>query len=288
MNKKESVNFICILPFMVDELRLTGNDLIAYALIYGFSQDGKSLYRGGVEYLSRRLGITKRASISLLKRLSDAGHIVMVCSGRRNYYYCSILNLGEDTSPKKVKKLHNNDEECSPKKVKKVHLTGEETSPRNKYSNKEENKICLLSDKVDRDDHKGPVSIKSAIYAYFFIHSAADPHSETERFYSYYITKKLSRQKILEKLSLWDFSKRKQNPQRYSPRFATFWANLCNYMPEELLAVACSDKVREYVSKRIVYFPKPIEDWLCEPENVDFLNDGRKFRHDNDYKFYCI
>ena len=37
--KKDS--YICIEAFMVNELKLSGTELIVYAIIYGFSQDGK-------------------------------------------------------------------------------------------------------------------------------------------------------------------------------------------------------------------------------------------------------
>ena len=43
-------NYIAIQGFMVKELELTGNELIAYALVYGFSQDGESKFKGSLNY----------------------------------------------------------------------------------------------------------------------------------------------------------------------------------------------------------------------------------------------
>ena len=48
-----------ILDWMVDKYKLKGNELLAYALIYGFSQDGESEYKGSFSYLTRCLSVWK-------------------------------------------------------------------------------------------------------------------------------------------------------------------------------------------------------------------------------------
>ena len=68
-------NYITILGWMINELSLSGNDLICYALIYGFSQDG-NYWEGSLSYLSEWLGVSKRRAIDILKRLVSNGHIV--------------------------------------------------------------------------------------------------------------------------------------------------------------------------------------------------------------------
>ena len=60
---------------MVNELSLSGNHLICYAIIYGFSQDD-NYWEGSQSYLSEWLGISKRATVDILKRLISDGHIV--------------------------------------------------------------------------------------------------------------------------------------------------------------------------------------------------------------------
>ena len=44
--------YVNIQSFMVNELRLSGNALIIYAVIYGFSQDGDSWFTGSRSYLA--------------------------------------------------------------------------------------------------------------------------------------------------------------------------------------------------------------------------------------------
>lgn len=42
----QTESHVVLRPFMVEELGLKGSELVAYALIYGFSQDGESWFTG--------------------------------------------------------------------------------------------------------------------------------------------------------------------------------------------------------------------------------------------------
>lgn len=46
-------NYYVIQGFMVNDLNLSGNELLVYAVIYGFSQDGESSFRGSRGYLAK-------------------------------------------------------------------------------------------------------------------------------------------------------------------------------------------------------------------------------------------
>lgn len=63
-------NYITIQGWMVKELKLSGNDLICYALIYGFTQNG-CYWDKSSAYISNWLGVSKRAVVDILKRLVD-------------------------------------------------------------------------------------------------------------------------------------------------------------------------------------------------------------------------
>lgn len=54
----KSDNFIVIQGWMCNELALKGNELLVYALIYGFSQDGVSKYTGGRKYIAETFNIS--------------------------------------------------------------------------------------------------------------------------------------------------------------------------------------------------------------------------------------
>jgi hypothetical protein len=55
------------------ELGIGGNDLLAYALVYGFCQDGKSCYQGSYEYIARWLNCNRCTVVRIVARLADAG-----------------------------------------------------------------------------------------------------------------------------------------------------------------------------------------------------------------------
>lgn len=64
-------NYINIQGWMIKELNLKGNELILFAIIYGFSQDGKSEYFGSIRYISEALKISTRTSAQLIRNLLD-------------------------------------------------------------------------------------------------------------------------------------------------------------------------------------------------------------------------
>ena len=59
---------------MVNELHLSGNELVCYAIIYGFSQDGK-FWDGSLTYLSEWLGSSRRTAINVINSLITKGYI---------------------------------------------------------------------------------------------------------------------------------------------------------------------------------------------------------------------
>ena len=69
-NKK---SFFTISRWMVSELHLSGNDLLVYALVYGFSQDGKSKFYGSAQYIANNIGTSRRSVMNILGRLTKTG-----------------------------------------------------------------------------------------------------------------------------------------------------------------------------------------------------------------------
>lgn len=67
--------YIVIQKFMVEQLKLKGNELIMYAVIYGFSQDGATRFKGSQQYLADWCGISTRQTRTILQSLEDKGLI---------------------------------------------------------------------------------------------------------------------------------------------------------------------------------------------------------------------
>lgn len=72
----KDTNHITIQGFMRTKLGLSGNDLIVYAIIYGFSQDGQGKFTGSLQYLADWCGATRRGIQKNLKNLVDRGLII--------------------------------------------------------------------------------------------------------------------------------------------------------------------------------------------------------------------
>jgi hypothetical protein len=99
-------NYINIQGWMINELKLKGNELILYALIYGFTQDGKHKYRGSIKYIMEALKLSNKGVINLINKLIEKKLIEK-----------SIKVTGNEYNAVHVKKVHS--EKSSP--VKKVH-----------------------------------------------------------------------------------------------------------------------------------------------------------------------
>ena len=56
-------DYIVIQGWMINDLNLNGNELLAFALIYGFTKDGESEYTGSINYLSNWLNCTRKTVI---------------------------------------------------------------------------------------------------------------------------------------------------------------------------------------------------------------------------------
>lgn len=81
-------NFITIQGWMVNDLKLSSNELICYALIYGFTQDEESEFRGSLQYISDWLGISKQNARLIIKRLVEKGLIIKRDEFINNVKFC--------------------------------------------------------------------------------------------------------------------------------------------------------------------------------------------------------
>lgn len=94
----DTKNYIAIADWMLD-LNLNTRELLTYALIYGFSQDGEGYYYGSLAYLANWLGINDRTNATrYLNSLVDK-NLVIKREGRSKYnqkvcLYRTLLNKG--------------------------------------------------------------------------------------------------------------------------------------------------------------------------------------------------
>lgn len=102
-------NFITILAPMITRLKLKGNELLVFALIHGFSQDGESHFKGSLKYLIEWTGLDKTTVIKILKSLVEKQYInkfeyeknkVRYCEYTTNYW--AVLGWLENPTPPRL------------------------------------------------------------------------------------------------------------------------------------------------------------------------------------------
>lgn len=75
MENVKSENYVVIQGFMVADLKLKGNELLTYAIIYGFSQTQNQVFNGSLSYLAEWTNSTKQGVLKNLKSLLEKGLI---------------------------------------------------------------------------------------------------------------------------------------------------------------------------------------------------------------------
>lgn len=87
-------NFIAIQGWMRTKLNLKGNELLIYALIYGFSQDGESRFKGSRKYIADWCGCSLNTVDRALSSLVNKGYLAKYShtddSGNRLVSYAAI------------------------------------------------------------------------------------------------------------------------------------------------------------------------------------------------------
>lgn len=106
-SKVRKENYIHIPGWAVCELGLKGNELLIYAIIFGFSQEENQTFRGSLRYLMDWTNSTKATVINVLKSLTKKGLIEKkekIINGVKFCEYCVTRFKNEDSPIKPVVK----------------------------------------------------------------------------------------------------------------------------------------------------------------------------------------
>ena len=101
MNKVKNDNFVVIRGFMVNELKLKGNDLLVYAIIYGVTQDGENWFEGSRQYLAQWCNSSVNGISKNLVTLVERGLIEKrtVEIDKVKFCHYRVLPVGDKVSP---------------------------------------------------------------------------------------------------------------------------------------------------------------------------------------------
>lgn len=81
----KSDNYITVQGFAVVEHKLSGNELLCYSLIYGFTQDGETEFFGSLTYIASALNITRQNAKKVIERLIDRGLVT-----KKDIYFSGV------------------------------------------------------------------------------------------------------------------------------------------------------------------------------------------------------
>lgn len=139
-------NHITVKGWMVSKMNLKGNKLLAYALIYGFSQDGQSTFKGSIAYVTRWLNCARSTAIETLDQLEADGWIAKSKNSKsgieRNEYKAAnvdengAVRFSDGSSPDSGRVPVGKSDGGSPDSGHKIHISnslgsieGEESAP---------------------------------------------------------------------------------------------------------------------------------------------------------------
>jgi uncharacterized membrane protein YheB (UPF0754 family) len=149
----ENTDFLNIQGWMINELNLKGNELIIYALIYGFTKDGVSEFRGSRQYMADWTNSSVRSVQNVVNSLVNKGMIEKINHINKygsletsGYKAINVPKLSSEKNSLVEKKVHEGSEKSSPPLEKKVH-EGSEKSSHNNIDNNISNNIVDIKEK---------------------------------------------------------------------------------------------------------------------------------------------
>lgn len=200
-------DYINIQAPMIADLHLKGNELLVFALIHGYTKDGKSKCRVSLNYMANWLCTGKSAVIKVINTLEEAGYInrheymegmVRCVEYTTNYeYLLDQVSRGVEVSLESVKKSRgvklapatecaqiegcqdNTGVKLTTKGCQVDNERGVKMTPNNKYIINYNNYFFYSDDASLEKEQK---KIFSKI---FFLRKANDPVSEADRFVAY-------------------------------------------------------------------------------------------------------
>ena len=184
-------DYINILAPMKSKLKLKGNALMLFALIHGYSKDGKNTCRVSLSYMAEWLDTDKAAVSKLISKLAKAGYInkleyysggVKCFEYTANYEAMLVRSIRGEAmgleSPS-VKGGCQNDNGCQNDKK---GLSKRQKSVVKMTTN---NKDIIIYNNFFCAEPAQQEEEKKNFYKDFFFRNAADPAAEVERFIAY-------------------------------------------------------------------------------------------------------
>lgn len=111
---------------------LSGNDLMVYALIYGFSQKGQGCFYGGINYICETCGIARRTAMYILAELVEKGYIEKTELTHNGVKY--VTYKASANNAQVVQKLHTGSAKIAPNNIDDIDINKRESNKRETFS----------------------------------------------------------------------------------------------------------------------------------------------------------
>ena len=124
-------NYITIQGWMVSDLNLKGNELILYALIYGFSQDEESKFSGSLTYMMNWLNCSKQSVLNILNSLIDKNLITKTKSEDNQKCFYKVVKNFDQSKNLTSQKIRQDQSKNLTRVVKNFDQTSQKIRPNN-------------------------------------------------------------------------------------------------------------------------------------------------------------
>lgn len=143
-------NYVVIQGWMVSQLHLTGNALLVYACIFGFSQGGE-WYTGTAGYLADWCDCQKKYMLKLLKKMTDEGLLRKRTREQNGVAFCDYQAITPEERYEQQQKDASDGTSQSAPPVHKVDPPGAQSAPHNIKDNidtrvSKDTLVCANSD----------------------------------------------------------------------------------------------------------------------------------------------
>lgn len=143
-------NYIVIQGWMVSRLKLTGNALMVYACIFGFSQNGE-WFTGTASYLADWCDCQKKYMLKLLKKMTDEGLLRKRTREQNGVAFCDYQAITPEERCEQQQKDASGGTSQSAPPVHKVDPPGAQSAPHNIKDNidtrvSKDTLVCANSD----------------------------------------------------------------------------------------------------------------------------------------------
>ena len=166
--------YITIQGWMRTDLKLSGNELIVYAIIYGFSQNKQGEFTGSAQYLADWVGCTRRTVMTILNKLVEAKlisktELILNNNEKRVSYQAE---RGCEKTSQGVKNFHRGCEKISQGGVKNFHRGCEKIShnitidKNNKYTDRDNN-VHSCSESLEEIPEETPEEFFERAWQYY-------------------------------------------------------------------------------------------------------------------------